>query len=356
MPRDGIRSRKIQAAALLLCGAALAAGCKSSKPTGANAEMVGLGAIPAFVDVVVSVDVPATASAPLVQRAASQLLLKNPKLAAEWEQLRKACNIDPEKITQAHLAYGTPPVAAKKDAKAAPAVAATPGVLMVISGGDINEAAFAPCVRGVVGSGGGTITGKLSAGRTIYYVKDGDRSFWFGFGRADTVVVGSSEAFVTAALGSGPKISSNPEFSAWVGMAGKSPMWAVGRMNERNSAGLVTATAGKLAAGPKAIVATAALVGGVNAELHLIMQQEKDAKELESFVKSELALLAMAAQWKNLGPQANKVKSSVAGATLKLSVNWTNDDLNSLLSAIDSAGPSNETAAPAVVPPADGPK
>jgi hypothetical protein len=338
--------RKAKPSLIALLALAPAVACKSKKTAPTIPDVVGLAAIPATAEVVISVDVAATATAPLVQRAAGQLLLRDSTLAPRWQQLRASCKIEPETISQATLAWGN-----------AIATAGARSVLMVVTGSSLNESSFAPCVRGLVGKGGGTLTGKPSNGRTIYYAKEGDRGVWFGFGGVHTVVIGSNESFVVEALGPGPKIASNPEFSQWMAMVtSKSPLWAVGRLDPRVGEGLVRASNGKVTAGPTAFVLSASMNSGMQANLQVVMKQIDDAKALESFAKSELQLLAMAAQWKNLGPLANKLATSVKSNTVTMAVDWNNDDLNQLLSVIDSAPASNETAPGAGVTPAPAPK
>ena len=51
--------------------------------------------------------------------------------------------------------------------------------------------------------------------------KDGNRTMFFAFGRPDTVVLGSNEAYVTEALGTGKKAPDDPELGA-VHRAGRS--------------------------------------------------------------------------------------------------------------------------------------
>ncbi len=334
-----------------------AAACKKKAAGGAGlAERSGLGAVPASADVVVSIYVAAISSAPLVQQAASKLLLRDSALAARWERLHTACKLDPMAMKQVVLALG-PARAAAPAGSAAPMTAAPDAgkaVLMVVTG-PLVEADFASCVRSMVGGGGGTLTAKTVAGRTIYQAKEGVRAVWFGFGKADTVVLGSTEDFVTDALSSGAKIGNNPEFTGWLALiGGNAPLWAIGRVDARVGEGLVKATAGKVVAGPRAILVKADLKAGLNLDLQVQMATAADATNLESFAKAQLGLLKMAAQWKNLGPLAAKLATKLNGTSLQFRADWTTDDLNQLLSVIDSAAPDNETAPPSPTAPRPG--
>ena len=53
--------------------------------------------------------------------------------------------------------------------------------------------------------------GQDDAERTVYEAKDGNRVMDFAFVRPDTVVLGSNEAFVTEAIGTGKKALDNAE-------------------------------------------------------------------------------------------------------------------------------------------------
>lgn len=345
-------------AVAVLLAALLAPGCKKKSAGSSNApEISGLGAVPVSADVVVSFDVPAIAGAPLVQQAAAKLLLRDASLASRWDRLRTACKLDPMAMKNVVLALG--PAVATPTAKgsAAPLTAAPDAgkaVLMVVTG-PLVESDFASCVRSMVGAGGGSLTAKTVAGRTIYEAKEGLRGVWFGFGKADTVVLGSTEAYVAEALGNGPKISNNSDFSAWLALIGNgSPLWAIGRVDQRVGEGLIKATNGKLAAGPRAILLKADLKDGLKVDLQVQMGTGADAKELESFVDTQLGLLQMAAQWKKLGPLASKLKASLRGTSVLFVADWTMDDLNQLLSVIDSAAPADETAPPSPAAPGAG--
>ena len=334
-----------------------AVACKKKLAGGAAlADRSGLGAVPASADVVVSIDVAAVSSAPLVQQAATKLLLRDTALAARWDRLRTACKLDPLAMKQVVLALG-PARAAAPAGSGAPMTAAPDAgkaVLMVVTG-PLVEADFASCVRAMVGGGGGALTAKTVAGRTIYQAKEGARSVWFGFGKADTVVLGSTENFVTDALSNGGKIGDNPEFTGWLGLiGGDAPLWAIGRVDPRVGEGIIKATAGNVVAGPRAILLKADLKNGLNVELHVQMATASDATNLESFAKTQLGLLQMAAQWKNLGPLAAKLTTKLQGTSLQFRADWTTDDLNQLLSVIDSAAPDNETAPPSPAAPSPG--
>jgi hypothetical protein len=208
-------------------------------------------------------------------------------------------------------------------------------------------------VRTLVGKGGGELTAKTTDGRTLYQAKDGGRTMFFAFGRPDTVVLGSDEAFVTLALGPGKKALDNPELKAWIGLADQqAPVWAAGKVDDRVRQGLVRVTAGQLTAGPVAMIVAADPSNGARLEVGALMASDKDSKALESFTKSQLALLGMAAQARGLGKIVDKIAVAAEGALVRFKLALTTEEVNQLLSAIDSGGLSKQDATPSPSPPA----
>jgi hypothetical protein len=329
--------------ALVLC-ALVAAGCgkKASQPSGPPPELTGLAAVPASAEVVAGADVAKLASAPIVERAVDQLLLHDLGLRERWAKLRDDCKLDvARQVKRVMLAIGPAPAAAQGER-----VGTGPVIMVVV--GDVHEDALKDCVTKMVGQGGGSVTGKPIGGRTLYLAKDGNRTMYFGYGRPDTVVLGSSEAYVTEALGAGKKATDNPDLTRWMKRIDPSlALWAVGRIDPRVGDGLVRVTSGKLAHGPVAVAAMADLADGAKLTLNAIMATTADAKSLESYVKGELALLTAAAQLKSLGAVVAKVAVSVDDDVVQFRAPLTVDDLNQLLSALDGGGTSAQDSAPA---------
>src|SRR4051812_34032876 len=176
--------------ALLLCSlaAVFAVGC--GKKTHKRApEVTGLAAIPATAQVVIVTDVVKVSDSPLVERAIDQLMARDADLASSWQRLHDNCKVDLGKIKSVALAIG-------------PKTGDAPGTgpVLMVATGQIAETELAACVRAMVGQGGGTLTGKDALGHTLYEAKDGKRTMYFAFSRPDTVVLGSSEAYVTEAI------------------------------------------------------------------------------------------------------------------------------------------------------------
>jgi hypothetical protein len=330
---------------LALVAVTALAACKKSSSTSNDQpkastapEVVGLAAVPNSAEVVIGVDVARLGGSPLVTRAVDQLLLRDGDLAARWTALRDGCKIDLlTQVKRVMLAIGP---------RAAGGQPGTGPVLMIATG-DLGETALSACVRGLVGKGGGELTAKTVDGRTLYQAKDSGRTMFFGFGRADTVVMGSDEAYVTLALGPGKKALDNPQLKAWIGLADQqAPVWAAGKVDDRVREGLVRATAGKLTAGPAAMVIAVDPSTGAKLEVGAVMASDADAKALESFTKSQLALIGMAAQARGLGAIVDKVAVAADAAVVRFKVSLTTDEVNQLLSAIDSGGAPTQDAAP----------
>jgi hypothetical protein len=311
----------------------VACGKKSSAPP---PEVVGLAAVPASAEVVIVADVARVVGSPLVQRAVDQLLVRQADLAAQWEKLHDACKIDfGTQIKHVVLAVG-------------PKSGTQPGsgpVLMVATG-KLTEADFSACVRAMVGQGGGSLTAKVVGGRTLYQAKEGNRTMFFAFGRSDTVVLGSNEAFVTEALGNGKKVIDSPEMRKWIDLADqKAPLWGAGRVDERVKQGLVRVTSGQISSGPVAMVVAMDPTNGAQIEVDAIMASPADAKALESFAKQNLALLAMAAQAKGMAKVVDHIAISSEAAILRMKASLSIDDVNQLVSGLDGT-PSREQDSP----------
>jgi hypothetical protein len=324
-------------AALGALGCVGGCGKKAAGPSGPAPEITGLAAVPATAEAVLGADVAKLAGSPVLDRAVEQLLQRNPTLSERWQHLKDDCKIDLGKqIKRVMLAIGPHP---------GPDPGTGPVIMVVV--GSIAEADLKDCVAKLVGGGGGTVTGKAVFGRTLYLAKDGNRTMYFAYGKPDTIVLGSSEAYVTEALGAGKKAPDNPDLARWLTLVDQnSALWAVGRTDARVRDGLVQLTEGKLSGGPAAFTAMADLSDGANLQLGAVMSKPEDAKSLESYVKGELALLTAAAQWKSLGSVVGKITVSVDNDVVHFRAPLTVEDLNQLLSALDGGTPPAQDSAP----------
>lgn len=342
--------RRLGSALCLVCSlGALVVGCgkKPSRPSGPSPELTGLAAVPVTAEVVLGADVAKLAGAPVIDRAVDQLLRRNPVLSERWQHLKDGCKIDLEtQIKRVMLALGPHP---GPDPGTGP-------VLMVVVG-SIPEADLRDCVTKLVGGGGGAVTGKTVFDRTLYLAKDGNRTMYFAYRRPDTIVLGSSEAYVTEALGTGKKAPDNSDLARWLELVNQnSSLWAVGRTEVRVRDGLVQLTEGKLRGGPAAFTAMAELSAGVDLQLNAVMSTPEDAKGLESYVKGELALLTAAAQWRSLGSVVGKVAVTVENDVVHFRAPLTVEDLNQLLSALDGEPTPAQDSAPPAPGSGSGPK
>lgn len=335
--RPGLAGR---VAALALVAALAAVACKGGGRKGTAAPpLAGLDAVPATATAVVGIDVARVAASPLVQRAVEQLLLRDAELAERWQRLRDECKLElTQSVRQVVLALG-----AKADAGAP---------VLLVATGTLAETELATCVRGLVGKGGGALTARAVEGRTVYQAKEGNRSVWFGFGRADTVVLGSQEAFVLEALGTGAKVTSSPGLGPLLAdVERKEPLWAAGLVSPEVGDRLLKPSNGALKAGPKGFLFSADVTAGARVALTAVMGSDDDAKALESLAKQQLSLLAVAAQIRSLGRIVGKISASAQGPKVRLSIALDPAEINQLLSAVDSAAPGSQDAPPALAAP-----
>jgi hypothetical protein len=348
------------ALALAVALVSTGAGCKkkSGSSNAPSAEVTGLAAVPASADVVIGVEVGKLAGSPVVERAVSQLLLRDAALARSWEQLRDTCKLDvATQVKRVMLALGlsidtAPPAGSAGSAapRGAAPTAQTPGpVLLVATGveGAIGETELAACVRSIVGKGGGTLTAKPLGGRTLYQVKDANRTIYFAFGRADTIVLSTSEPYLVESLGAGQKAADHPELAAWLKVANQNaPLWGVGRTSPRVRQGLTRVAPG-LKAGPSAFVGSADLSDGAKLALVAVMASPEDAKQLESLAQGQLVAASMWAQMKSLGELVQQVKIAVDGSQVRFTATLSMVQVNQLLSVLDGKAPPAQDSPPA---------
>jgi hypothetical protein len=309
---------------------------KKSSSNGPSPDVSGLAAVPASAEVVIAIDVQRVLDAPLVDRAIDVLLQHDAVLAERWQKLHDSCKLDPKQFEHVALAIG-------------PHTGPAPGTgpVLVVATGKLVETELAACVRTMVGGGSGGLTATPLGKRTMYQAKDGTHVMFFAFGRADTVVMSANEAFVTEALGTGKKIGDNPEMAKWMALADqKAPIWAAGRVDDRVRQGLVKVANGTLSAGPAAMVVAIDATKGAKIELGAVMASPADAKALELFAKTQLGLVAMAAQAKGLGKLVDKVEITSDASLVRFIAALDSDEVNQLVSVLDGGGGSAQSAPP----------
>lgn len=330
-------------ALVLLCavvaiGTSACGGKKEKEHRAPPPEVTGLAAVPATAQAVIGVDVAKLAASPIVTRMAEQLLLRDPSLAESWAHVTEACKIDLLKqVKHVVLALGPSPNAA-----------AGSGAVLAVATGTLSEPDVATCVRTMVGKGGGSLTVKNVAGRSLYQVKDGNRAVHFGFGRPDTIVLGTDEAWVIEGLSVNKKVLDNPEMATWFKHVDQyGPVFAVGRVDERVGKGLVAASGGKLTKAAQAFFASLDLTSGAKVLLGVVMPDADAAKQLESFANTELKVLTMVAQFKSLGSIAQKLQTTTENNVLRFTAQLTMDEVNQLLSVLDEKPAPEQVTPPA---------
>jgi hypothetical protein len=322
-------------------------GCgKKDAPSAPAPELTGLAVIPSSAEVVVGADVAKLTDSTVIEHIVEQMLMREAVLSERWERLRDECKIDLGKqIKRVMIAVGPN----------RPGPAPGTGPVLMVAVGSLPETELQQCVAKLVGAGGGSVTGKPVAGRTVYLAKDGNRTMYFAYTRPDTVVLSADEAYLMEALGPGKKASDNPDLTAWRKLVNQSgPLWAVGRTDPRIRDGLVQLTGGKISAGPVAFALNADLIDGAKLQLSAVMNQPDQAKALESYVKGELALLTAAAQLRSLGSVVGKIAVATDGNVVQFRAALTVDDLNHLLSALDGESTPPQNRAPPQPSPGSG--
>lgn len=331
--------------AVLGLGLSFGAACGKKKSADANhppPEVTGLAAVPASAQVLIAADVTKLSDSTLVARAVDQLLMRDVQLATRWSDVKESCKIDlTRQVKRVMLALGPTPQTQPTGT----------GPVLMVATGQLVEPDLAACVRTLVGKGGGSLNVKTVAGRSIYEVKDGNRTMLFAFGRPDTVVMSTNEAWLTEALGPGVKAPDAPELKALFPLIDQNaPLWAIGRVDDRVKQGLVNASGGQLKAGPSAIVGSVDPTDGAKLNLGAVMASADDAKSLETFANNELKVVAMVAQAKALGAVVAKVVVQAEGTVVRFRAPLTVEDVNQLLSVLDEKPASEQVTQPPEAP------
>jgi hypothetical protein len=324
--------------AMLVACVALASACgrKSGKkppPEPAPRVLEGLAALPAGARVALGVDVAELRASPLVKRAVSQMLARDPALAGRIDDLVTRCRHDPGRDLDGFVV----------------ALGDGPSDVALVARGRFTETAIADCVRASMEAAGGTLTASQGAERAIYTARDaGGTAVWFAFGGPDTLVVAAGEEWLQAALGSGPKLRDDRALMGLVERAGTgSALWAAGRVQPEVGAGIVRVTSGKVANPPTAMFGHLDVTDGFAADLGVIMASAADAAEVVAFARPQLELLTVMAQEQGFGPVVGKIQVDADGATVHVRLALDAGEVAELSRQIDRiAGPEQDTARP----------
>jgi hypothetical protein len=329
----------IAGAAAALCSAGCGGcGSKSDGSSGPSPDVTGLAAVPASAEVIIGVDVAKLSGSPLVERAVDQLLLRDPVLQQGWQEVHEGCKIDIGKQVR-HVVLAIGPHA--------PGARPGTGPVLMIATGTLPEHDLTQCITKIVGKGNGSVTGRETGGRTLYQVKDGTRTMFLAYGRADTVIMGTSDAYVTDALGTGPKATANPDIASWLKLVDQNaPIWGVGRLDEQLKGGLPRVTNNEVKAGPSAIVGWIDPANGAKADLGVVMSTPADAKALETWTENQRKGIVSAVQGKSLAITVSKISIAAENNILHLRANLTIDDVNQLLSVLDGGKPAEQISPP----------
>lgn len=331
--------RALRRSSLAVALALVAVGCNKKPADSAGVPAVtGLAAIPADATAVMSFDVGRLVGSQLVDRGIALVLARDPSLAAKWQRMAAACQLDLRaQIRRVILALGPP------------GKGGAPGPGLMVVSGDFSEATISACVKNAVGTGGGEVTARTQNGRTIYAVVDGKQSQWFGFGQADTVVLGSQVAWVEQALGAGPKVADSGALKALLARTDQAaPIWAAGIPAGPVAAGLTKLIGGTMQKGPQAVLLSVDPTTGLRVDLGAELASEEDAKALEDFAKTQLPTLSLLAQVRSLGPLVAKLAPTRTGTSVAFHISLSIEELNQLLQAIDRPAEDPQDSAPSV--------
>lgn len=305
----------------------------------AIAAVEGMNAVPASADVVVGAEIGPLSRSVLIERAVTRMLSSDPGLQGDLEALFTGCGFDPVRDLSTVL------VAMDNPAEGAPG--SSDRVLLVASG-RMSEGKLAACVGKHMSRLGGQLVEKSVSGR-VHYQADappGRMDVWFAFGSPQTLVVSSSQEFLTEALSDGPRLAADSQMAELVHRARvpAASLWAAGRVSPEVGKGLAAATGGQVGA-PRAMYGHLAAENGLAAELGVELASPDEAKSAVSLANGQLRLLSQIAQKWKLGRAVAKITTEAEGSTLLLRVALTDDELRLVLAPIDTdAGPEQNPA------------
>ena len=322
---------------VVLAATLAAAGCKK-QPAAAPPPPVtiaALAAIPADATAVVGLDIDRLARSRLVGRAVDEMLERDPELRDRLAALAKACGIDLGKqVKTVHLALGP--------------VGTGPRASLLVATGELAEQTLTHCLQAGVGAGGGDVTVRQTDGRTIYRLAAGRQVLYFGFGHADTVVLGPREDWVVAGLADGPKVETSPLLGPGLTAVDQgAALWAVATVEPELGLALVRLSKGAIAAGPSLVSGSLDPIDGVRATATFTMTTASDARALTDYARGELAMGTIAAQALGLAKVLAKVSVDQAGPGVRFRVTLTDGEVKDVLAAIDRGLPGGQDAQPA---------
>ena len=342
MPRP-IKAVLVLALAVLL----VAPACKRSKKKKVDdvepielKDIAGLDAMPIEATVVIGAHVKPLAGSSLVARAIDQMFLRDPELRTRIDTYMRECAFDPaadlESVVIGMGELPTPPT--------------TAGRVVMAATGNFDEAVLASCVSRSLSADGGSLTTKQVLGRTFYQADNPatKKVVWFTFGTPRTVLVSSSEQWLTLAVDGGKRVLDNDQLAAQIQRANRkgAGIWMAGQLAGRTGQGIVTLTRGAVGKPPASAYGYLDLSSGIEGELAVVMASEDDVNGAISYIKPQLEVLAMMAQGQALGRLVSKVGVDSEASTVYLRVSLSSDELEHALSRIDSkGGPTQDTPA-----------
>lgn len=305
-------------------------------------DIAGLDAMPYDATVVIGAHAGPLAKSPLVAGAIEQMFARDPELRTRIDTYMRECKFDPavdlESVVIGMGDLPTPPT--------------TAGRVVMAATGNFDEAQLASCVSRALQADGGSLSTKQVLGRTFYRADNPttERVVWFTFGTSRTVLVSSSEAWLTMAIDDGMRVRDNDRLAAEIERANRegAGLWMAGELAGRTGQGIVTLTRGAVSKPPASAYGFIDLSEGIRGELAVVMASSDDVKGAISYIKPQLEVLAMMAQGRALGRLVSKVGVDSEASTVYLRVSLTEEELKQALSRIDTkGGAKQDTPAPA---------
>jgi len=299
--------------------------CKKKSPAIDKAKLArllrdvpGLQAVPEDARLVISADVTTLKKSVLVKRMVRQMLLRDPGLRGEFNKLSETCEFDIEKdLKHVVIAMGQEQV-------------------LAVATGRFIQSDIASCLNRDARASGSTFEAKQGEGHSYWFVEKRGYKRWLAVPESNTLLMATSEKWLTKALSKPSSVLKNPAMAKLIGRVNHTAnLWGVSQVPAKIGANLTKITGGQVKNPPRALRFTMELLGGINFRLDAMMASAEDAKAVSTFIDLTLKL---AKSW-NLDKLAAKVKTTVKADAVTIRLDATLEEIKGTLSLIDRKAP-----------------
>lgn len=299
----------------------------ASPPAPSRASLGEVSDLPAETRVFLEARIAPLMGSPVVRQIFERVLGRDPEARTRLTSLLERCKVD-----------------LGRDVERVTLAMADPTDVALLVRGHLDEAALLECVRA---EAGGLTSAPHPGGLTVYATQGEGSRVWLTFTQG-LVVVSSSEKWLDAVLDEkGEKVASRPQMTALLGQVDRqASLWGAGTMPAGVGERLTELTRGAVKQPARAISFTVHAGAMLDARLRLEMVDEADARELATFMKGQIDLLALGAQRYGLGRTVARTQITTDGASVALALKLDENDVRLLEGALGQAPPAPQAPEP----------